>query len=882
MDPARWQLVDELFARVADLTAEERAPLLAAAPEDIRAEVESLLASDAAAAGAIGKKVAGGVQLLNQGAAAQAGPYVLKEELGRGGMGAVFRGERADGQYTGAVAVKLLRPGFETGMFLERFRRERQALARLVHPNIARLLDSGSCADGTPYIVMELVDGEPIHTFCSQRSLNANQILELFLPVCRAVAHAHQRLIVHRDLKPGNILVTADGVPKLLDFGICKTLDDMDPEVTATGEHLLTPDYASPEQIRGEPITPASDVYSLGAVLYRLLTGRSPHQIEKYNALGVAHAVCEVEPDKPGIAVDIDTIILKALQKDPNRRYASAEQLAEDIRRALSNEPVLARPDTIVYRSTKFVRRHPWGVAAGVCAAVGLTVGLIAYARQASIARQEAAEARRVANALIFDIHDKVRGLPGSLSARLEIIRLGMTHLDRLVPSAASDPALRKELAAAYFKLGDVQGDSLGASAGDSESALASYRKGIAVLGDPGADVAASVLFIDLTSQVAYLISSRDSAAATQAMEPAIAAARRLPAPATLPADAQFTLARAYVRASLLFRRDDRSAQTESIAAEAATILRGLLARNAGGPDAPLLLANALTVQGTIALRQNDPKKARDIFEEAIRNHLLAYEKKKDVEILRNLTLAHGHLGDALANPGFTNLGDAPGASRAFDTMLRYARELHEKNPGDQVSLIDYGMALGRVASLPIRPGAERLALFAESRAKLVEALRRDGANRVVRLNSASYERFAGELAEAEKRNPIPHYDYALAALAEKRVQGSAIIAADVHRRAGLYLARRGDVSGARRHAADALHLAESETGKSILDAFASCRANAAAGLIAKELRDPNFRASLEKAIAAAKSLENQPGFISPYRTELRQWEQTLAAQESK
>ncbi len=330
-------------------------------------------------------------------------------------MGAVYLATRADDEYRKQVAVKVVKRGMDTDAILRRFRNERQILANLDHPHIAKLLDGGTTEDGLSYFVMDYVEGLPIDVYCDARRLPIIERLKLFRTACSAVHYAHQHHVVHRDLKPSNILVTAEGVPKLLDFGIAKLLD---PEVSArtikptAGLRPMTPDYASPEQVRGEAITPASDVYSLGVMLYELLTGHRPYHVQSATPQEAERVICEQEPEKPSVVVgrcsaglqpgsaalkggatdgtpesvtetrgespeklrrqlrgDLDNIVLMALRKEPERRYASIEQFSEDIRRYLQGRPVRSRPDTLAYRSGKFIRRNRTGVLASVLTA---------------------------------------------------------------------------------------------------------------------------------------------------------------------------------------------------------------------------------------------------------------------------------------------------------------------------------------------------------------------------------------------------------------------------------------------------------------------------------------------------------------------------------
>jgi eukaryotic-like serine/threonine-protein kinase len=320
------------------------------------------------------------------------GSYRLLKEIGRGGMGAVYLAERADGQFQKQVAVKMVRPGLDTEFILARFRRERQVLGRFDHPNIGKLLDGGTAANGTPYFVMEYIDGDWITRYCKSKALGVEERLRLFLRVCSAVQYAHLQFVVHRDLKPGNILVDSKGEPKLLDFGICKLLyrdqDDDQNNAFTIGTALLTPQYACPEQVRGEPVTIASDVYSLGAVFYELMTGTRPYVFPELTPQVVEQVVCEQDvippskvagQDNPQLAArlrgDLDTIILQAMRKEPARRYETVERFADDIRKHLADEPITARADHFMYRSGKFLRRNRLRMGVGLALVIAFAAG---------------------------------------------------------------------------------------------------------------------------------------------------------------------------------------------------------------------------------------------------------------------------------------------------------------------------------------------------------------------------------------------------------------------------------------------------------------------------------------------------------------------------
>jgi serine/threonine protein kinase len=407
----RWERLKEVFGAALDRAPEERDAFLDAAcggDPDLRAEVTSLLASHDRAGGFIeaapllGRLAAEiSEEVEDEAVGRRIGPYRLLGVIGRGGMSTVYRAVRDDDDFQKQVAVKLVRGGLASDHLVRRFREERQILARLEHPNIATLHDGGTTAGGQPYFVMELIDGRPVDAYCEDRALSTRERLALFRTICSAVQYAHQHLVVHRDLKPANIVVTAEGVPKLLDFGIAKLLsENEDPASapTATVLPLLTPEYASPEQVQGRPVTTASDVYSLGVILYQLLAGRRPYELGGRSPEELLRAVSDTQPKRPSavatgsyatsaeLSGDLDTIVLKALRKEPARRYASAQELAEDIRRYLEDLPVLARGDSLRYRAGKLVRRHKAAVAAAALAMVGLVTGTVVALHQARVA----------------------------------------------------------------------------------------------------------------------------------------------------------------------------------------------------------------------------------------------------------------------------------------------------------------------------------------------------------------------------------------------------------------------------------------------------------------------------------------------------------------
>jgi serine/threonine-protein kinase len=483
----RWQQVKAVLEKALDLAATERVIFLGDTCQgdgELQREVESLLASEAVIGDFIETPV---FQIYGKdpsplAAGQRLGAYRIVRGIGRGGMGAVYLAERADQEFEKRVAIKLVRRGLDTDEIVRRFRAERQILAYLDHENIAKLLDGGTTEDGRPYFVMEYVEGQPIDAHCDARKLSTRERLELFRKVCSAVHFAHQHLVIHRDLKPGNILVTEDGVPKLLDFGIAKLLDPEQPQVTRTDLRPMTPEYASPEQIRGEAITTASDVYSLGVLLYGLLTGHSPYRSSICGPQSLARAICDEEPLRPSsvihrveevkrldgstvkltpesvsqvrdgearvlhrqLAGDLDNVVLMAINKEPQRRYVSVDQLSNDIGRHLGGLPVVARQDSLGYRAAKFVGRH----RVGVSLAVAVLLLIVEFSITVTVFWRQAVRERERATAVsgfleeIFAIPDPSQSRGETVTAR-EVLDRGVKKID---VGLADQPELRADL----------------------------------------------------------------------------------------------------------------------------------------------------------------------------------------------------------------------------------------------------------------------------------------------------------------------------------------------------------------------------------------------------------------------------------------------------
>jgi eukaryotic-like serine/threonine-protein kinase len=516
MTAERWGEIKAVLAGVLETDPKERIATLDRLCRDdseLRREVEALLAYEEKADALLNTVAAPGSLLraegLPSGPPEKIGQYRVLRELGHGGMGVVYLGERADGQYRKQVAIKLITGGRSDTRTERRFRRERQILAQLEHNGIARLLDGGTTPEGQAYFVMEYIEGLALVDYCDGARLGIAARLHLCLEVCDAVVYAHQQLIVHRDLKPGNILVTKEGTPKLLDFGLGQVLNAEagDEEATLTGFPLMTPAYASPEQVRGEPYTVSSDVYSLGVILYELLSGRRPYKVPTGSFLELARVICEQEPVplsqaaaqspaeeaekrclSPGqlrrqLAGDLERISAKALAKDARMRYRDVRELTGDLRRYLEGRPVLARPATLRYRAAKMVRRHKVGVPAVALAALLITGFAATTWWEARRAQRRFAEVRGLAHSVMFELHDAIAKLPGSTAARELLVRRAMEYLQNLSREAGSNADLQREVALGYERVAEVQGFLGGSNLGHVGTALESIRKSWEILG---------------------------------------------------------------------------------------------------------------------------------------------------------------------------------------------------------------------------------------------------------------------------------------------------------------------------------------------------------------------------------------------------------------
>jgi serine/threonine protein kinase len=616
----------------------------------------------------------------------QIGPYRVERELGRGGMGVVLLASRADQQYRKQVAIKLLRPGHDGDDIFRRFQNERQILANLEHPNICRLLDGGVTEDGEPYFVMEHVrNARPIDEYCASRDLGLNERLELFRQACSAVQYAHRFLIVHRDLKPSNILVTDEGVVKLMDFGIAKNLlagfDDPSPQTL--GIQPMTPAYASPEQLRGEAISTASDVYSLGVVLYELLTGHRPFESAEKALPKMVQSICEDEPDRPSVTLfrpgsnsmasirtgkpgegfierlrgDLDWIILMALRKDPMRRYVSVEQFSEDIRKYMEGAPVIARSDTFSYRARKFLSRNKLGVAAVGLIFITLAGGVVSTRIEQARTQARFNDVRALANSILFEISDAIRDLPGSTPARLLLVERAHTYLDKLAHESGDDPSLERELAEAYKKVGEVQ-----------------YRVGYPNLGDITGALASARKELELRER----ISSSDHSIA-----------------------AKLAVAEAHMRLGELLdgTADPRSADAHI--QQALQIREALYTENPKNGEVRADLARSYRAAADREKMGGHAQAFYNFNQKAltIREGLLA-ENPSDESIKRQYSMDLVRMGDSLGSPNETNLGRYQEARTIYERALQIQETLAMENPSNSVGVRDVSNVYQRLGSL--------------------------------------------------------------------------------------------------------------------------------------------------------------------------------------
>jgi non-specific serine/threonine protein kinase/serine/threonine-protein kinase len=759
-DPSpRWLLLKERFQQALERPAEQRLAFVAEVSDgdaELRRELLSLLASHEQAGEFLSRGALGG-----QGDAAPAregqriGPYRLVAEIGHGGMGFVYSALREGDPLARPLALKLVRGAGASRALESRLRQEQQILARLQHPHIAALYDAGVTEEGQAYLVMELVLGRPIDAWCAAQGLDTRRRVEIFRSVCGAVHHAHQNLVVHRDLKPANILVTAEGVPKLLDFGIAKLLAaGVEPESapTATLLPMMTPEYASPEQVKGLPITTASDVYSLGVVLYELLAGSRPYVLQTDSLAEIVRVVCTQEPERPSTAVrragepaprrglaaqlsgDLDTIVIKCLRKEPERRYASAQELSEDLGRHLDGRPVRARPDTLGYRTAKFVGRHRLGVAAAAVALLGLLVGsgvALWQARAAEAARARAErrfqEVRRLAGALLFDLHDEIVALPGSTKARQALVTKAQEYLESLSRDAAGDKDLQRELAAAYQRLGEVQGGARTANLGDSKAALDSQRRALAIREQLGRGEEAEPKDVEALAFLRFTMgtlhrSMADFAEAEAALRDSTQLVEELIAGGRSTEDLRGRLAGTYQRLSEVQARRGDGAGAERSARRALELALAFSNARPADLGGRINLAMAYYSHAERLAARGDYREALRLAGEArSRQEVLAAEQPLNMQSRFALAYTLSAIGSY-----HEALGERREAVESYERQLAVAQEMARADPRDrlgQLAVAVAGRSLGKALVRAGEPakGIERLRSVRATLARILE-----------------------------------------------------------------------------------------------------------------------------------------------------------------
>lgn len=758
MEAALWKRIKEAYAEAIDLPPADQEAYVTECDPAIREEVARLLAANRKADNFID------IPFLVEHDSLQADPettlegttiddYLLLEILGSGGMGTVYLAEHSGEGFSHRVALKLIKRGMDTGVVLRRFLTERQILASLDHPNIARLIGGGSTLDDRPYFVMEYVDGSPLREYCDSRSLDTRSRVEIFAKVCEAVSYAHQKLVVHRDLKPSNILIDEKGEPKLLDFGIAKLLT---PEwqtstdtVTVTQFRILTPEYSSPEQLRGDVTTTLTDVYSLGVVLYELLTGVRPFEREAKHPGTLAEAIRSKEPAKPSFAAlytfsdpvieakvtnaeivektgrsvvdpntrrsvpdplslrgDIDNIVLKAIRSEPEYRYQSVGEFLEDIERYLKGLPVKATKDSLSYRASKFVRRHRAGVALAAASAVVLASALGISLYQYTVARSERQraearfnEVRRFAHSIIFDHYERIKDIPGATEAKARLIAEAVTYLDGVSADSGEDPEFLRELVQAYKKLAEIQGMTAGtADLGDLASSRRNYTRALEIQErlvdlDPK-NIADKRQLASLLSNYGY-VGNLDNQERAQYAFRSFEIVKTLRAVNADKEQAESDYARGlWDRAHAVRKLGDNAGAIAGFI-EAAEIYERLYADGAGNKKYRRSAALTYKNLGTVQRLSGDVSGGLASYQKALKfDTQINSETPENLESRLGLSFSHRGMGEAL-----TAVGRHAEAVRSFDQAVKIQEAVRASDPsnafaGDNLFDSYVGMAI--------------------------------------------------------------------------------------------------------------------------------------------------------------------------------------------
>lgn len=730
MDSGAWIEIKEIFADALACAPAGRAALLderCTGRAELRAEVEALLDAHTDADEFLETPaVASAAWLLDAPPRPieerRIGPFRLVAPIGAGGMGVVYRAERVDGGFVQQVAIKIIDIALHDAEALSRFRVERQILASLNHPNVVQFIDGGLTEEGQAFLVMELVDGVRVTEFCRDRQLSLDARVQLVEQICGAVQYAHQHGVVHRDLKPGNILVTGEGVVKVLDFGVAKLVaGGTEADATRTGMlRPLTPDYASPEQLRGLTVTTASDIYALGVLLYEIVAGRKPYETSHETLDRILEIVTVTDPERPSQALgrsaspppydggrvrgDLDAIILKAMHKDPVHRYASPQELASDLARYRAFEPVIAREPSFGYLIRKTARRHRAATGAvavslvAVLAALGVSLWQmrrVAAARDRAEARFD--DARKIANALIFKVHDGITPLAGSTPVRKMIVAEALTYLERLSQDPSVDDALRLELASAYRRIGEVQGAPGGANLGDRAGARVSYERAIKLLLPLASAPAANPKTVGLLAYVELDFSGvlgalGDLPASLAAMKSATTRAEQLLKVRPDDAEVRTLLASCHFRSAQAAPRPEALAHWQ----RSADLFEGLLQENPNDPTRQRNVALVAKYMGAYFEVDRDFEKARAHYSRA---------KELDEQRLAAAPLNRNAMFDVAIDVGnVANIdwkaGRPKEAADGFERSLALREKLSALDPQEVEARSRVAFMHGRLTSL--------------------------------------------------------------------------------------------------------------------------------------------------------------------------------------
>lgn len=805
-----WERIQSLFLEALDLPPEERSAFLDTAcggDSELRREVESLIAHDSADEHLIADALKNTEESLFESedvTGARLGPWRVLQEIGRGGMGAVYLAARDDDEFQKRVAIKVVKGGMDTAEVLDRFRRERQILAHLDYPYIARLIDGGSTSHGRPFLVMEYVEGRTIDAYCREEELDVEARCRLFLKVCAAVSYAHRNLVIHRDLKPGNILVAADGSPKLLDFGVAKLLDpelDSGPTHTISGGRLLTPEYASPEQVRGQLVGTASDVYALGAILFELLTGVKAQHVDSHSPAELEKAICDREVQPPSSCIgasdaslsrrlsgDLDNIVLMAMRKEPALRYSSVDLLAQDISRHLEGRPVTARAPSAGYRFGKFARRNRIWLAAASLATVSLVVGTwasVTAARQARSERRRAedrlSQTVELVNHALFDVDDTISRLPGAIDARRHLVKSTLDYLNKVSKDAGNDERLRKEMGSAYFRLGDLQGYPFAPNLGDTAGAMKSYRTSAEILGPlhrihPD-DVESQRLWLETQDHLAELLNENgDSEGASKLIQGALPAAEALARLPNAGVEGERIQGDFYNLLANVASKHDLN-QALVYARHEIEIFSGLAERHPDHADFVLEQSVGYSLVGGILSRQGDARGSLEQFLRCVElREALVKAHPNDVVYKRNLMISYGHVGDQLGSPVVNSLGDSAGARAYYRKAVAIGEEIYKADPNDTTARFDLAAGLERLGmvDVPASEIPESLAMLERS-AIMLERIVADDPNNVSRKRMLALAlEYAGHRLQS-----LGRYPEAIARYRRSVVLSDSMLAAD-------------------------------------------------------------------------------------------------------